>query len=297
MAFFVFLIFNFKNNICTPCVITNYLTKIPSMQIKLKYILLPKTAAICKHIRAYFIFLFFLFGNLSFAQENTITVGLQFKPIIPIKFFFKEGADISSSAYNFQVEQQFGTSWGMVIRKGFSKRFSLETGISYINRSYSINIIDSSIQKVNDRFHLIAYEIPINGLIYIRLSDKIYMNAALGISLDIFPSDIYTENDDYKHYSLRKSWLLPGVSANLGYEYRTPKSGFFYLGASYHRPFYDMYNSVIEYDKLSLPAETIHTTLAGNYLTIDFRYFFHADPLKKKVKKDKNSDVKKQQTK
>ncbi len=262
------------------------------MQIKLKYILSPKTAICAYGIQMYFSLLFSVCVSLGFAQENTITVGFQFKPIVPIKYFFTEGADITTgSGYRFRMQQQFGTSWGMVIRKGFNKRFSLETGISYVNRSYTISI-DDSVQVVNDKFHLIAYEIPVNGLVYIRLSDKLYMNVALGLSLDMFPSDLYTENDNYKHYSVRKSWILPGVSANLGYEYRTEKKGFFYLGFSYHKPFSDMYNSVIEYDKSSIPVETVHTALGGNYLTIDFRYFFHADVLKKKVKKEKKSDSK-----
>lgn len=232
-----------------------------------------------------------IFAQFAYAQENIVTVGLQFKPIIPIKYFFTEGTNITLDNTQFQIEQKFGSSWGMVVRKGVTKRLSFETGISYINRSYSLSIKDS-INLVDNQFHVVAYEIPLNGLVYIRLTDKLYMNAALGVSVDLFPSDILTEDNQYQHYSQRKSWILPGVSANIGYEYRTEKIGYFYLGASYHRPFYNMYNTVIEYSPVNGNFQRAESYLAGNYLTVDFRYFFHETPLKKKLKSKKKAEEK-----
>jgi hypothetical protein len=72
--------------------------------------------------------------------------------------------------------------------------------------------------------------------------------------------------------------------ANHGYELRTEKKGIFYLGASYHRPFTFIYKSFMFYRK---PNETISgiLDLSGNYFTIDFRYFFHEDPISKGRKK------------
>lgn len=260
------------------------------MYKNVKYNFLLKTATSFINTVFLTVFIICLHGFMLQAQENVVTVGFQFKPIIPLKYFYTEGADITQQGVRFQVQQKFGTSWGMSVRRGFTKIFSLESGISYVNRTYSLNIYDS-VQVVNDRFHLIAYEIPLQGLIYIRLSDKLFMNTALGISLDLFPSDIYTEDGNYKHYSQRKGWVLPGISANLGYEYRTEKTGYFYLGLSYHRPFYNMYTTAIEYNNGNGTLETLNTYLAGNYLTIDFRYFFHEDPLKKKLKSTKKEKV------
>jgi hypothetical protein len=245
-----------------------------------KYTLLIKTAI----LKLIFLCTLIVLIQHGRAQENIVTVGIQFKPIIPIKYFFSEGTDLSLNNIQFQLEQKSGYSMGMVIRKGFTKILSFETGISFINRSYLL-MINDSVEITNEKFRLIAYEIPINGLVYIRLSDKLFMNTALGLSLDLFPSDVYTENSSYQHYSQRRSWILPGVSANLGYEYRTEKAGYFYLGASYHRPFYDMYSTAIEYTNANNELTKVNTALAGNYLTIDFRYFFHEDPLKKKLKK------------
>ena len=117
------------------------------------------------------------------------------------------------------------------------------------------------------------------------------MDAALGSSIDLFPSDIYTSDSYFKHSSRRRNIISLSILSNLGFEYRTEKSGYFYLGASYHRPFNSIYTTKIKYEN-SYKNETITTKLSGNYLTIDFRYFFNEDPIKKENKKKKSKTKK-----
>ena len=83
-------------------------------------------------------------------------------------------------------------------------------------------------------------------------------------------------------------WIIPSLIANIGWEYRTDKSGYIYLGASYHRPFSHMAKEVILYNGNSR-FERVELNLSGNYITVDIRYFFHEDAEKKKrkVKKSK----------
>ncbi|MBK7947004.1 MAG: hypothetical protein IPJ85_17600 [Flavobacteriales bacterium] len=53
----------------------------------------------------------------------------------------------------------------------------------------------------------------------------------------LHPSDVegYLENGSI--YMFRRRWAQGSVIGNLGFEYRSDKSGIFYLGATYHRPF------------------------------------------------------------
>ena len=164
----------------------------------------------------------------------------------------------------------------MVVRKGITKTISFETGINYVKRVYNLSIIDSSNNFTRDgKFRIIGYEIPLLALVYIRIGEKFYMNNALGFSIDIFPSDVRTVNS----YSTRTSFIIPALLANLGWEYRTDKSGIFYIGASFHRPFSKIMSTKIWYDGNNKTAE-VETKLAGSYLTIDFRYFFPETPEK-----------------
>jgi hypothetical protein len=171
----------------------------------------------------------------------------------------------------------------MVIRKGISNTVSIETGINYVKRNFKLDIHDDTTSESAD-FSIIGYEIPVLGLIFIQLSDQIYMDVALGFSFDFYPSDVFTDGIIHNHYSARNNWASFSLLGNLGWEYRTEKSGYFYLGASYHRPFNDIYTSLIAYPN-DLPGyNQAKLFLQGNYLTVDLRYFFHSDPEKRKKK-------------
>lgn len=129
------------------------------------------------------------------------------------------------------------------------------------------------------------------------------MNAAAGFQLTFFPSDIYTTdegetgtNQRFKHSSLRlgfdgkpgtDGFIHGGAIANLGFEYRTKKSGFFYLGGTYHLPFADVYRSKFQYLEDNYASDAQEIQLNGSYLTFDVRYFFHSKPIVKKQRRKK----------
>ncbi len=231
-------------------------------------------------------FLILLSTGAANAQEKVITAGIQFKPIFSSKFFNTGSVDAASQNVQFSITPESGYCIGMVIRKGITNTISLESGINYVKRNFSLDITDSdSAFKTNSEFGMVGYEIPVQGLVFIQLSDQIYMDVALGVSLDFYPSDLSTRGDNYLHYSARHSWFSPALLANLGWEYRTEKSGYFYLGASYHRPFSITYTSIIQYQNREKPYPEGRMDLQGNYLTIDLRYFFHSDPERRKKKK------------
>ncbi|PCH65532.1 MAG: hypothetical protein COC01_09595 [Bacteroidetes bacterium] len=201
-----------------------------------------------------------------------MTVGFQVKPIFRGAFFNTRDIDVSQNNVNFTVATSLGYSAGMIIRKGITKKLSFETGINYVKRVYKLTISDSSFTG-ESKFRIIGYEIPLLALIYIRISEKIYMNNALGLSIDMFPSDVRTSKSYFTQSSRRTSFINPALLANLGWEYRTDKSGFFYIGTSYQRPFSNIMLTKIQYDSNNKTADA-ETKLVGSYLTIDFRYFF-----------------------
>jgi hypothetical protein len=237
----------------------------------------------------FFIVLITLPG-MAWAQERVITAGFQFRSLFSSEFFNTGPVDLTDNRVNFEMAPGSGSSFGMVIRKGFTNTVSFETGIHYIKRNYKIAMTDS-IGKESSSFSIIGYEIPVSGLVFIQLSDEIFMDVSLGLSLDFYPSDIQSTGDRFAHYSARKNWFSPAVIAGLGWEYRTEKSGYFYLGASYHRPFDYIYYSYFNYPDNETPTAQAGSELQGNYLSFDIRYFFHSEPEKRK-KKTRKTDKK-----
>lgn len=229
------------------------------------------------------VFFFFFLLNVLSAQKGVTTVGLQIKPIFESGLLKTGKEKISQNNVDFDITLKSGFAAGMIIRRGFSDLLSLEGGINYVKRKYELVITDNDAAfKGISEFRIIGYEIPLSLLVYAQLGENLFMNASMGYCLDIFVSDIYTFDTSYfDNYALFNSRFRSAVIANLGLELRTEKSGYFYIGASYHRPFGDIYVEKVLYEANG-KKEEITTGLSGNYLTLDLRYFFHEEPDKKR---------------
>ncbi len=223
------------------------------------------------------------------AQENVLTVGLQFKPMVPMKFMGNTPEPQTVENFTTAIQPQFGMAMGMIIRKGFTKMWSLESGINFVQRNYQLQIEHPQMpgeQSMNYRF--ISYDIPIQGMVYVKLGKQLYMNASGGFSFNFYPSNIEsfanTRKDtlvfDFYQKTTRTGWLQFALLANYGFEWRTKTHGYFYLGASYQRPFNDIATTRFEAQLNRNPAR-INQSIQGNYLTLDVRYFFHEKPQRK----------------
>ena len=225
-----------------------------------------------KHFLVFGLLMIGIFSGNVFSQKGVATIGFQFKPIFNNDFFRTGAQSAEQGQAKVTIQPNSGYCAGMVIRRGFTERLSIETGINYTRRNYQIQIADSALShKRNYKF--IGYEIPISALVYIRLGQKMYIDASLGNSFDFYPSDIYIGDDNFESEGLRKSWIKPAIIANVGAEYRTEKAGYFYLGVSFHRPYSFIYRSRTLITGRNY--KVFETDISGNYLTVDIRYFFH----------------------
>jgi len=230
--------------------------------------------------------LFFLLLSLSgFAQNGVLTVGLQLKPVIPVAFF-NDISTVTVDDISAEMTPTFGYSFGMTVRRGIGDLFALETGINYIQRNYDYDYIRSSFdfQEKGD-ITFIGYEIPLTALVYVQLGEQTYMNVAAGFAAAMFPSDVTTSSEDLRLYVFRKNWIQGSVIANLGFEFRTEESGYFYVGATYNSPLTTM--AVAEFthfDSTRIPT-SVRLDLSGTYFSLDLRYYFHNDPSKNKDRK------------
>lgn len=229
------------------------------------------------------------------AQENVTTLGIQIKPIITSKFFGTGEITTSSEDLSVTNKPNLGVTMGMVIRRGLNKNWSFETGINLVQRNYTLTFDHPILEDKQELdFRFIGYEIPLQGMIYVRLGDKLYMNASGGVSIDLYPTDVQSQVSsrrdtlrfDFFQRTFKNSWVQVALLANYGFEYRTKEDGYFYFGASFHRPFADIAQTAVQFDINTNPTR-INYALSGSYLTLDFRYFFHEDPDRKRMLKNK----------
>lgn len=230
------------------------------------------------------------------AQRQVNSMGFQLKPLIPNKFFNFEAAEGASNSDELNAVwiPKVSLNFGMVVRFGFTDMFSLETGINLVRRNFTVeSTLDSASVFNKTNFRVTGYEIPLRGLIYVKLGNELYMNAAGGFSIDLYPSDVFASSSeqigadfyDFELFTDSQNWVQLAIEANYGFEYRTKESGWFYIGASYHRPFSRMAVSQMQATWATGTDRSL-IELNGSYFTIDLRYFFHEDPeRRKKVKK------------
>ncbi|MEO0310688.1 MAG: hypothetical protein RIQ89_345 [Bacteroidota bacterium] len=229
-----------------------------------------------------FLALMFISSN-AIAQARVTTVGLQIKPIFPIDFLETGEKKFNSPLAEYSLKLNGGFSGGMVIRKGLSNLIAIETGINYVKRNYLYSIAHPNFQqKVN--YRLIGYEIPVHAMIFIQTGEHIFMNASLGMAVDMFASNVVAATDSSITFARRRATFQPALNANVGAEYRTIGSGYWYLGATFHQPFNYSFANFVEYPR-GAGVTDASINVNGAFLTIDLRYYFNEAPQKRKKKK------------
>ncbi len=210
--------------------------------------------------------------------------GIAISPTIPTNFIQKNDNQKFTDSSEYQVNLAAGYVFGMEIRHNFSRRISMQTGINFIRRNYDayailqtketvISVTDTTYKTINDtsqqRLKFIAYEVPIIVHGFVRLSKEIYMDIGGGIGIEFYPSDIYVN----RFYGQRKSWVIPGLLFNIGWEYRNENIGIIHFGASYKMHFTDIIHTVYT-NKYGRRIDYIDAS--GNYFAINLKYYFYS---------------------
>ena len=135
-----------------------------------------------------------IIGSSAFGQQGKTKVpiyfGVQVKPILPAKFI-GEPTTIQETPEGCRtvMTQKLGYSFGGVVRVGLTKFINLETGINLNQRTFGLEMSysDSNAYGTN-RLRFVTYDIPVKALINIRLAEKFFMNAGVGVVGSIIKS-------------------------------------------------------------------------------------------------------------
>ncbi|MFT4602323.1 MAG: hypothetical protein ACI857_002509 [Arenicella sp.] len=226
-------------------------------------------------------FVILLIGVNATAQRGSAKFGMQYKPIIPNSIIGFYEQEFNNGVFESTVKQKFGNSFSMLINVGLSDRLALETGIGFTQRNFNLDyaVPDSGYTATGD-VRVVSYEIPLNLMVFIRLSDEVYMNTSLGPAMTFFPSDVQTfipidANERFQQEGAYRSKIQGALNANVGFEYRTKKSGTFYLGGSYHLPFTPIMTFAMSYEYSTNANILAIDNIRGSYLTVDLRYYFN----------------------
>lgn len=222
------------------------------------------------------------FVNAQVGKDSKIPYyfGFQVKPLFPTKFIGESSSTFMNQGYKVIISQQLGYSYGGVVRIALTDLIGIETGLNFLQRYYKIDmeVTDSNLVS-NDKFGFVQYDLPLNALFNVKLSKKMYMNAAIGGSICYKPSNIETfVTPNGKHEFLNvgvvdiSEKVNFDLNGNLGFEFRTKKNGFFYLGGCARVQTAPLFNLLSRYKN---GAFKIYNSgpVSGSFLAIELKYF------------------------
>tara|TARA_B100000524_G_scaffold219296_1_gene115434 strand:+ start:11202 stop:11951 length:750 start_codon:yes stop_codon:yes gene_type:complete len=227
--------------------------------------------------------LFILLSLNGFSQSNKVPsyFGVHYRTVLPNNFVGSKSVTISQQEFTSTCLQKTGYSIGATVRAGITKLIAFETGINLIHRNFQLNmsVIDSN-QYSQRELGFLTYDIPLNCLIYIKLNKSWYANASLGIAASYKPSTIGGVNNTGDNHSFihtgyvdYKKKFTADFNGNIGFEFRSKKSGFFYLGGSVQIPLAPLFILAGMYKYQGYELVSV-TNVNGSFLSLDLKFFF-----------------------
>ena len=230
--------------------------------------------------------LFILSAGFSQVHKNREKVlsyfGFQIKPVFPGVFIGTTSFESNKDGFNTTFSQDIGYSFGGVVRIGITPFIALETGINMTQRNFNIHssVPDSNL-FVNSRIRYMTYDVPVSALFYIKMAERAFMNVSLGAALSYNSSVSGVKLTPSGHHEIHQTALGKKVIAeaigNIGFAYRSPKSGTFYLGAAVRVPFEPLFYLRSEYrnDGFSILTDTEKQgRVDASYIALELKYFF-----------------------
>ncbi|HLW30067.1 MAG TPA: outer membrane beta-barrel protein [Brumimicrobium sp.] len=213
--------------------------------------------------------------------------GLQFKPLIPFGLVGDKPFTLSSGNFESIISPVFGYTYGGVVRIGLTELLAIETGLNYTRRNFRADhsVADSNVVG-EDYLGFVSFDIPVNFLVYIKLGKNMYMNVAGGASANYNASNVRSfinpggGKDLFIFEGKRLAFFDFNANADIGFEYRTEKSGTFYLGMSARIPFTPNFQvaAAYQYDTHKLVDVGF---VDGATFALNLKYFFFNNRIKK----------------
>jgi hypothetical protein len=206
--------------------------------------------------------------------------GFQYRLVLPMQQMQSGLQQFADSILQTELTPNNGYTFGGVLRYGLTDLISLETGLYYNQRNFSINSTrtDSAL-SVSQRLRFVQFEIPIQGNIGIQLSRKIYANAALGGAILYKPSSVATYVNPSDKHEFRQVGLVEinkklgfDLRASIGFEYRNKKLGVYYLGGTAFVQLQPAFVLLSQYQYVNF-KQTAYGEVSASGFGLDFKYF------------------------
>lgn len=201
--------------------------------------------------------------------------------LFPNNFQATKSYTLSQEYTRSTVTQLTGYDFGGLFRIKYTEKISIEAGLSYTARKFDIRgeVLDSN-QFTRDTLKFTTFDIPVNALIFVKMSEKVHSNVGFGLSFLYKPSTVRVYSQPSSASSLDHVGLVTNkfgmdLNGQVGVELRTEEKGIFYLGGSVKVPLTPLFTMYSLYRYKTQATQRADQKIQGGAITLDLRYFFN----------------------
>jgi hypothetical protein len=211
-------------------------------------------------------------------ERANVHVGLEFSPLFQSQMFQDLDQTVldSTGTYSFETGSRNSLRFGGYLRFDLFGRHSLETGLYHVTRRYNSNVslVSSGERLGSNSVRGVSFEIPLTWAVSVQLAETSYLSTGFGGVLTYFVSDFGIFDLEYELDAFKRSRVLPGVKAHVGFEHSFATAGGVYFGATFQHTFQSIAFMRMEYLKQGQSEAVGVVELNGSYFAAVFRYLF-----------------------
>ncbi|TVR89344.1 MAG: hypothetical protein EA411_02450 [Saprospirales bacterium] len=214
----------------------------------------------------------------TLGNRSNVHVGLEFSFLFQSEMLqdFDDTVLDSTGMYSFLTSSRNSLRFGGYLRFDLFGRHSLETGLYHVTRRYeSIVSLESTGEELGrNRVRGVTFEVPLVWSVSIQTAENSFLSTGFGPVATYFVSDFGVFDLEFELDAFKRSRILPGVKANVGFEHDFGRSGGIYFGATFQHNFQSIAFMRMDYLKDGQSEAIGVVELNGSYFAAVVRYLF-----------------------
>lgn len=205
-------------------------------------------------------------------RREIIKFGVGVKTLMTSDLLSVGEATFINEGVSFSYAPKLSFALDAVVRIKLKGRFSIQTGLTTLRRSYDFQIASDSLSH-GDFIRQTGYQIPLTALLQVPISDRAKVGIEAGYVQDAFTTNIAKGNDSFLTYIFVNGRFKPALRTSAVFSQGLKDGSAIEFGFAYHRMLGRLGTIIMDYDPGSVQV-TGRGDLSGHFFSLNIAFFF-----------------------